>query len=373
MKKIKRRKIIFILTTIMSLFLLFSGCSAKSSLPLENSSNDLEQSDDNSKYEIGDKDLKDLLKIHYIDVGQADCILIQQGDESMIIDAGNNDDENTIKDYLKKVNVSKFKYVVGTHPHEDHIGSLDYIVNNYDVNKVYFPKVTTTTKTFKNFINACKNKNLSLTVPKVSDTFMLGDAKCTIMAPNSEKYEDLNNYSIVIKVEYKNTSFLFTGDAEDVSEKEMLNKNLNLKADVLKVGHHGSHSSTTKEFLNAVSPRFAVISVGKDNDYGHPNDEIIKRLENFGTTIYRTDECGSIVCISDGKNINFDKDAQSNVDTSQSSVKNDDSDNKTVYWTKNGKSYHYDKNCSGLSKSKNILSGKLGECPKTDPCNRCVK
>lgn len=390
MKKTNRRKILFILSTMLSIFLLFSGCSSKtnsdsglnnaSSKNSEDSFGDFDDSsvvqtsDDNSKYEIGDKDLKDILKIHYIDVGQADCILLQQGDESMLIDGGNNDDENTIKDYLKKVNVSKFKYVVGTHPHEDHIGSLDYVINNYNVENVYFPKVTANTATFKNFINACKNKNLSLTVPKVGDTFMLGDAKCTIMAPNSEKYDDLNNYSIVIKVEYKNNSFLFTGDAEDISEKEMLSKNLNLKCDVLKVGHHGSSSSTTKDFLNSVSPRFAVISVGKDNDYGHPNKGVIDRLQNAGVTIYRTDQCGTIVCISDGKNINFDKDGQSNTKTSgSSSTTSNDKSNRTVYWTPNGKSYHYDKNCSALKNSKNILSGKLGECPKTDPCNRCVK
>lgn len=183
------------------------------------------------------------LKVHFIDFGQADSILIQQGNENMLIDAGNNDDEDTLKSYLNNLGVTEFKYVVGTHAHEDHIGSLDYIMNSFKVGKIYFPQTTATTKTFENLVKAVQNKHMQFTAPNVGETFNIGEAKCTILAPNNSTYEDANNYSIVIKLEYGNTAFLFTGDSEDVSEKEMLKNGLDLKADVLKAGHHGSKSS----------------------------------------------------------------------------------------------------------------------------------
>lgn len=252
---------------------------------------------------IGVTDSK--LKVHFIDAGQADCILIQQGNKNMLIDAGNNDDEVNIKNYLKGVGVNEFEYVIGTHPHEDHIGSLDCIVNSFKIGKIYVPKAAASTKTFENLASSVKNKGMKFTSPKAGETFNLGKAKCTILVPNSSKYDDLNNYSIVLKVEFENNSFLFTGDAEKVSEKEMIEKGYELKVDVLKVGHHGSKSSTSKEFLNLVNPKYAVISVGKDNDYGHPNKEVLERLKKKSIDIYRIDESGTIIAESDGKNIDF--------------------------------------------------------------------
>lgn len=154
---------------------------------------------------------------------------------------------------------------------------LSLLIEADKVGKIYFPKTTATTKTFENLIKGVQNKGMQFTVPKVGETFNLGEAKCTILAPNGTSYEDANNYSIVIKLEYGNNSFLFTGDAEDVSEKEMLDNGLDLKADVLKAGHHGSSSSSTEAFLNAVNPKYAVISVGKDNDYGHPHKETLQK------------------------------------------------------------------------------------------------
>ena len=207
------------------------------------------------------------LKVHYIDVGQADSILVQQGNSSMLIDAGNNGDAQTIKGYLDSQGVKALDVVIGTHVHEDHIGSMDYIINSFKVGKVFFPKQTSTTNTFKDFVSSVKNKGLNLIVPPVGSTFKIGDATVTVLAPNGSGYEDPNDYSIVVKVTYGTTSFLLTGDAEADSESQMLSKGLDLSATVLKIGHHGSKSSTGQSFLDKVNPKYAVISVGKGNSF----------------------------------------------------------------------------------------------------------
>lgn len=245
------------------------------------------------------------LTVHYIDVGQADSILVVQGDEAMLIDAGNGGDKDTIASYIEGLGITSINYLIGTHPHEDHIGSLAHIVNSFDIGKVYFPKVTANTRVFQNFVEAVKGKNLSLTVPKVNSSFYVGDAKCTILAPNSSSYTSTNNYSIVIKVEYGSTSFLLTGDAEVLSEEEMLANNLDVSATVLKLGHHGSKTATSEAFLDAVNPSYAVVSVGANNKYNLPGVEVMQQLESRGIPVYRTDESGTIVAESDGKNITF--------------------------------------------------------------------
>lgn len=380
MNYIKRFLNVFI---AMFLSLAFAGCGS-----IQNS-NEI-----NSQSESG---AVQGLRVHFIDVGQADSILIQQGNENMLIDAGNNDDEETLKDYLNDLGINKFTYVVGTHAHEDHIGSLDYIINSYDIDKIYFPKETATTKTFENVVKAAQNKNMKFTSPSVGDTFNLGDAKCTILAPNSSSYEGANNYSIVIKLEYRDTSFLFTGDAEEISEKEMIDKGLDLKADVLKAGHHGSRTSSSNEFLDAVNPEYAVISVGRDNDYGHPNKETLDKFNARGIKIYRTDESGTIIADSDGNNITFNAQPSTSssggkqddtTDTSDSQSKKDNkksesktkktsgtnsSNKKKVYVAhNNGKVYHYDKDCGSLKKPDEYTL-KDAKANGLKPCSKCVK
>lgn len=285
-------------------------------------------------------------EVSYIDVGQADCILIKQGNYNMLIDAGNNGDSTTIVNYLKSKGVSKLDIVVGTHPHEDHIGSLDTVINTFSIGKLYMPKVTNTTKTYEDVVNAIKAKGLAVNTPEPGSSFTLGNATFTILAPNSSSYGDLNNYSIVLKATFGNNSFLFAGDAEDVSEREMLSKGYNLKVDVLKVGHHGSDSSTTPEFLNVVNPKYAVISVGKDNIYGHPAATTIDKLRNKGTAVFRTDLQGTIVATSDGTNITFNVRAAINPVAT------------TIGWSQVGTKWYYYKTDGTLANSWLLISNK---------------
>ncbi|KYH35993.1 hydroxyacylglutathione hydrolase [Clostridium tepidiprofundi DSM 19306] len=268
------------------------------------------------------------LKVHFIDVGQADSILIEQDKHFMLIDAGNNADSTLVVNYLKQQGVSKLDYLIGTHPHEDHIGGLDAVINTFNIGKVLMPKKVSTTKTYKDVILAIKNKGLKITVPVPGATYKLGAAEWTILAPGKdEDYEKTNNYSIVQKLRFGNTSFIFTGDAEDISEREILARKYDLKADVLKIGHHGSKTSTTKEFLVAVDPKYAVISCGKNNDYGFPHKTTMDKLKNRGITVYRTDECGTIVCTSNGKNISFDTKAGDYIYRDSETIIEDDKDN----------------------------------------------
>jgi competence protein ComEC len=256
------------------------------------------------------KEVSDNMKVHFLDVGQADCILIQtSNNKNMLIDAGNNDDSSFILSYLNSLGIEKIDVAVGTHPHEDHIGSLDDIINTFNIGKVYMPNVSHNTQTFLDVLTAIKKKGLKVTSPVAGEYIDFDtDTKVQILAPNSEKYDNLNDYSIVIRLEYGNTSFLFTGDAELVSEKEILSKKYNLNSDVLKIGHHGSTTSSSLAFVKAVSPKYSVISVGKDNKYGHPDSIIINRLKMFGEVL-RTDESGTIIITSDGNEITAEKKA----------------------------------------------------------------
>lgn len=239
---------------------------------------------------------------HYIDVGQGDSEFIELPDgTTMLIDAGTADYGETVVDYIKDLGYKKIDYLIGTHPHADHIGGMQKVVKSFDIGSVYMPKASTNTKTYENLLTEIKNKGLKIKTAKAGVSIISeNDLKVDILAPNSSKYDELNNYSAVVKITYKNNKFLYTGDAEKLSEDEI---KADVSADVIKVGHHGSTSSSSKNFVKNVSPKYAVICVGKDNTYGHPKDSIIKRWENIGAKILRTDEDGSITITSDGKNI----------------------------------------------------------------------
>lgn len=246
------------------------------------------------------------LEVHYIDVGQGDATLIKCGSHAMLIDGGNNNKGTTVQLYLKKQGVESLDYVIGTHPDADHIGGLDVIVYKYNCEKVIMPDYEKDTRTYQELVDVIHDKNMKITYPVVGEQYALGEAKFTIIAPNSNSYGgNANDYSVAILLEYGKNRFLFTGDAEEASEAEMLTNGIDISADVYKVAHHGSRSASTQEFLNAVHPKYAVISCGEGNSYGHPHAEVLNRLRSMGVEVFRTDEQGSIIASSDGENINW--------------------------------------------------------------------
>ncbi|MGN1457057.1 MAG: ComEC/Rec2 family competence protein [Acutalibacteraceae bacterium] len=285
----------FIITAVMAFSLC--GCAEIQKFideDLSGSENSLTESNTSSN--------SGKLVSHYIDVGQGDSEFIELPDgTTMLIDAGTADYGETVVDYIKDLGYKKIDYLIGTHPHADHIGGMQKVVKSFDIGSVYMPKASTNTKTYENLLTEIKNKGLKIKTAKAGVSIISeNDLKVDILAPNSSKYDELNNYSAVVKITYKNNKFLYTGDAEKLSEDEI---KADVSADVIKVGHHGSTSSSSKNFVKNVSPKYAVICVGKDNTYGHPKDSIIKRWENIGANVLRTDEDGSITITSDGKNI----------------------------------------------------------------------
>lgn len=250
----------------------------------------------------------DTLQIHFIDVGQGDAILVQTpAGQNMLVDAGENSCGELVTEYLAFHGVKGLDIVVGTHPHSDHIGGLDTVIDHFPVKKVYLPKVTHTTKTFRDLLSAVKDNGLKVTTAKAGVDLPLEGLNAYFAAPVEDSYENLNNYSAVIKIDYGSHSFLLTGDAETESEAQILNAGTDIKATVLKVGHHGSSSSTSSEFLQAAAPRYAVIMLGEDNPYGHPHKETMELLNNAGVEVFRTDQDGTIIFSSDGKDMNIIK------------------------------------------------------------------
>lgn len=243
-------------------------------------------------------------EIHFIDVGQADAALVLCDGKAMLIDGGNAEDSSLLYTYLKNHNISHLDYVIGTHAHEDHIGGLAGALNYASVGTAYCPATSYDTKAFGNFVKALDKHGVSITVPSTGDSFTLGSATCTILAVNTDS-SDPNNTSIVLRIVYGDTSFLFTGDAEREVEQAVLNRGANINSTVLKVGHHGSESSTSYVWLREIMPQYAVISVGKDNSYGHPTEEVLSRLRDAEVKTFRTDLQGDIICVSDGKSVTF--------------------------------------------------------------------
>lgn len=232
------------------------------------------------------------LRVYCLDVGQGDSILITNNNKTMLIDASTNEMGSRVVKYLNDLGIKKIDYLVGTHPHEDHIGGLDNVIKNFDIGTIYMPNVVATTKTFEEVIDAISAKKLKVTSPKTGDKFTVGNAECEVMSIRNDK-DDYNNCSIVIKMDFNNVSYLFTGDAEESVESSRKWPHI----DVLKVGHHGSNTSCSKNFLEQIKPEVALISVGQGNTYGHPTQATLKRLSNIGAKIYRTDENATILLI----------------------------------------------------------------------------
>lgn len=284
-------------------------------------------------------------KVHFIHVGQGDSILIEADGHYMLIDAGENNQGTTVVNYLKEQGVKKLDYVIGTHPHSDHIGGLDVVINSFDIGKVILPDIIHTTKTFEDVLDAIAENTLKISKAVVGNTYSLGGSSFTIVAPNASDYDELNDYSVGVKFTNGENSFLFTGDAEKLSEIQMLRNGIDLTADVLKLGHHGSSTSSHDNFMDEVDPDYAVISVGEDNSYGHPHKETLEYLKDKKIKVYRTDKQNTIIFTSDGENITVNKApytiTQSELNTSNTlttsdkkeDTRNSNTDNSTNSYT----------------------------------------
>lgn len=361
---ILHRRIHKIFVIFLAMLFLLAGCGSGDQLGQQAQQMDLAPT-------IGDKDVinEAQLKVHFIDVGQGDSILIQTpGGQNMLIDAGERDQGEKVVNYIKSQGVDKLHFVVGTHPHSDHIGGLAKVIESMPVEKIYLPRVTHTSGSFQALLEAISNKGLKITTAAAGVKIPLVEAEANILAPVGEGYEGLNNYSAVIKLTYGSASFLFTGDAEKISEQEMLAKGTDLNADVLKVGHHGSVSSTSPSFLQAVSPEYAVIMCGAGNDYGHPHKEILAALS--GLKVYRTDAEGTIVISSDGNSYNI---ATGEHTANQDKVVSD-KDNSIYYiGNKNSKKLHRN-DCANLPAENNqvyFATRKEAISQGYTPCGSC--
>ena len=342
-----------IFALVLALSLLLSGCAEISLLPAETGVSG------------------DTLTVQYIDVGQADCALLECGGEYLLIDGGNRDDSQLVVSVLEQQGVEELSAVVCTHAHEDHVGGLPAVLAVYPTKAVYAPTKTYSSKIFDKFVYYTDQQGLDITIPAPGDQFSLGGAVVTVLGP-VKSYAETNNTSIVLRVEYGKTSFLFTGDMEAEAENDMLDYwegKMDWKTDVLKVGHHGSNSSTSYRFLNEVSPGQAIISVGTDNTYGHPHKEPISRLNQAEVTVFRTDELGTVQAVSDGEGIVFTWTNQSanpeNAEPAEAQV---------FIGNKNSRKFH-SQDCANLPAEKNAVefsSYQAAVDAGYSPCGSCL-
>lgn len=337
-----------LLALTLALLLLFSACTLSIPDPVPVDSPDFE--------------------IRFLDVGQADAALIRSDGETMLIDGGNREDGSLIAAVLKRLGITTLDYVVCSHAHEDHVGGLSAAFHVAAVETVLIPVTEYDSTVFSNFINAAQNSEIL--VPSPGDTFPLGQATVTVLGPVAD-YEEPNDTSLVLKVTLGETSFLFTGDMERTAEADLLDtwSDSALNATVLKVGHHGSDTSTSYPFLRAVNPTYGIISVGKGNSYGHPCDEILSRLRDANVTLYRTDLQGDIIVTSDGSDVFFqtDRNTAANANPTASVQA------KEYIGNKKSKTFHLP-TCASLPTEKNRVSFSTRDAALDagfTPCKNC--
>ncbi|MEO1816200.1 MAG: MBL fold metallo-hydrolase [Acetobacterium sp.] len=362
-----KRRLLFITTLILSLLFIVSGCQFLTGTQTTFTP-------------------EDSLAVHFLDVGQGDAMLLVDNNETMLIDGGNPENGNEIINYLADLGITQLDYVVATHNHNDHAGGLTDVVTRLKVGNIYLTNSEETTAS-KNLVAAATSKNIPISTPSPGTAMAFGSSVINFLGPLNA-HEDVNDDSLVMKVTHGTHRFLLTGDMEETAEKELLAQNLDLAADVLKVGHHGSYSSTGYLFLRTVNPRYAVISAGVNNDYGHPHEETLSRLNDAGATIFRTDLLGTIVVTSKGDQLSFDKTGLTptqpyqEVDNGLIATTNPvleapantaTAENASYIGNKNSKVYHLP-SCSGLPKESNrIYLNSLDEVHSLGltPCGIC--
>lgn len=300
------------------------------------------------------------LEVHFIDVGQADAMLLISGGHYMLIDGGNAADSNLIYSYLDKLGITYLDYMIGTHAHEDHMGGLSGALQKADVGTVYIPRTESDAKFYHSFMSKLSAKGIVPVNPVSGTSFEFGNCSVQLLCPKYERADDLNNTSIMAKIICGNTSFLFTGDAESDEEHDILSQGYDLSATVLKAGHHGSETSSSYSFLREVMPQYVVISVGANNSYGHPDENALSRFRDVGAKTYRTDLQGDIIFTSNGKEINITTQKNANADTnptisqgSENSQTTQAENSESQYiGNKNSKKFHRP-SCKSLPAEKN--------------------
>lgn len=310
------------------------------------------------------------LQVHFIDVGQADSALVICDGHYMLIDGGNAEDSDLVYSYLERHGAKHLDCMVATHAHEDHIGGLSGALNYAAVDTAFCPVTEYSSKVFENMVKYLGEQGKSLTVPEPGDSFSLGSAQVEILGPVKE-YDDANNTSIVLRIDYGETSFLFTGDMETGAEGDLLDSGADVHATVLKAGHHGSDTSTGYRFLREVSPEYTVISVGEGNKYGHPSDEVLSRFRDAGVEVYRTDMQGHVIAESDGKTVTFRTEKEADTATNptgnsaaQTYIGNAGSKKFHLPDCASAKDIQEDKRVEFYSRAQAVLEGY-------EPCGRC--
>ncbi len=312
------------------------------------------------------------LSVHYIDVGQGDSILLKSGDSAALIDAGEKEYADTVIDYIESLNIEKLDYIIATHPHSDHCGGLAKVIDSIECENFITVETDQQTSTWLDVLYAVDDNNINYIDREVGATYSLGEATLEILGPYSDTYDNYNDYSVIVKAVCDDTSFLFTGDAEAYAEKELISHKAKLSADVLKVGHHGSSTSSCREFLFNVDPTYAVISCGKNNDYGHPHKETTQSLDMMGVTTYRTDVLGHIVAVTDGYTIDF---FYQNSDVAVETTAFGANDNAQYVGNKNSKKFHLGtcESVENMSDNNKVEFSSREDAINNDytPCQNC--
>lgn len=365
------KKLISLIATLTLLCVSLCGCT---DLLINNNTNIL----------TGAVDTKNSgLVLHFIDVGQGDCILVQSGDDFALIDAGEYSERNAVISYLNRAGVDAIDYMICTHPHSDHCGGLSEVIRNFDTSVFISPDADSDSSSWVYVLDAADERGVTYETPEQFDTYTLGEATITILSPAKDAvYSNLNDYSIVCMVEYGETSFLLTGDAETTVEKELIRSGYDLSADVLKCGHHGSSTSSCDAFLDAVDPSAAIITCGKNNDYGHPHREVVAALTERSIPMWRTDISGSIVASSDGKEITISTEADGTAvlptgnNSSNHTTASQGADGEYTYVGNKNSMVFHDPDCSSVTQmsDKNKTYFDSRESAVSDgysPCGSC--